>query len=81
MHMSHSQHAKYSHISIKCQANFKQTFEMLQDIKKRQSVNLVHFRKLFWANQLGYLKHNLVQGWRVVGYVATSHVDVEVNRR
>lgn len=43
-----------SHVSIKCQANFTQT------LKKK--VNMVHFHKLIYINELGQVKCNLVRG-------------------
>lgn len=50
-----------NHVSIKCQANFKQT------LKKK--VNMVHFHKLIYINELGQVKCNLVRGWGSVGYI------------
>lgn len=34
----------------------------------------------FGANEFGYVKPHSVRGWRAVGYVAASRVDVGVNR-
>lgn len=51
-----------NHVSIKCQANFKQTL-------KKKKVNMLHFHKLIYINELGQVKCNLVRGWGSVGYI------------